>query len=193
MLQTTDSCIDSQRTVASLASFMVLKTPLGGAYVPKHLPLVGSPATLTPMGTRIGIRDVCSQAGVRARTLRDWMSKGLLPRPRGRGWSSSYTDEHILRARVIRYLRSQHNNVDQIRARMAGLGSAELQALLPSEGPPPPAPVAAPDYPSWPFDVVQLMPGLLLLVDRTRGELPRRVANEIYQHFALRDRQEMAR
>lgn len=128
---------------------------------------------------------------VPARTLRSWVRSGILSKPLGRGRAARYDESHLLRARVARQLRSERLSLRAVRARMSGRSEAELRALLPVRAtvlradamPPAPTP---PSYPSTVWETVRLMDGLMLMVDAGRGELLRRVADDIYRHYGVR-------
>jgi hypothetical protein len=76
-----------------------------------------------------------------------------------------------------------------VRARLEGLTDDQLRALAPPQKPVTPEGVPLPppkiDYPSVPWEVVDLMPGLVLLVNAAQGELVKRVASEIYHHYSV--------
>jgi DNA-binding transcriptional MerR regulator len=129
-------------------------------------------------------------AGVQPRTLRYWMKLKVLAKPVGRGRGARYTDGHVLRARVIRQLRTQGLSLRAIRARIDALNEEQLTALLPKlrpnavtgEGIPSPPP--APSYPFVSWEVVTLIDGLVLLVNTSKGPGLRRVVDDIYRHYA---------
>jgi DNA-binding transcriptional MerR regulator len=142
-----------------------------------------------PAGT-YGIHVLAAESGIAARTLRDWIKQKVLPKPIGRGRGARYDDGYLLRARVIQHLRSGGVSLRDIRSRLAALSEEQLQALVPpaprpktAEGVPVPPP--EPTYPSMMWEAVQLMDGMLLLVNPGRGPVLRRIADDIYRHYAI--------
>jgi|GEM_PF-1091342 len=146
---------------------------------------------LSPMATaEWGIHELEKATGVPMRTLRHWVKKGLLPRPRGRGRVAKYTSTHVLRAQLVRHLRAKKLSLRQIQNRIGGLSDEELKALLP---PPPrpasepgmPAPLPPTSYPSSQWELVILADGLILLVNPKKGPGLQRIADEIYKHYSV--------
>ena len=79
------------------------------------------------------------------RTVRFYISQGLLPPPAQLGPGARYGEGHLRRLRLIRQLQRQHLPLAEIRARLAALGDDEVAALLDrSRDEPPPA--SALDY-----------------------------------------------
>lgn len=87
------------------------------------------------------IGELAERAGVTPRTIRYYTAEGLLPRPDTRGQYARYRAEHLLRLQLIGQLKGAYLPLHEIRARLEGLGVAELQALLAAE---PSAPAAPP-------------------------------------------------
>lgn len=135
------------------------------------------------------IRELQGLAGVRARTVRNWVRKKVLPKPMGSGRGARYTESHVLRAKVTRHLRARGVSLPAIRRQLDGLREDQLVALLPPTAPSTPAPDGvpapppAPNYPAVSWDVVTLMDGLVLLVNPSRGAAPRRIAADIYRYY----------
>jgi DNA-binding transcriptional MerR regulator len=128
--------------------------------------------------------------GVTMRTLRQWIRLRLLPKPVGRGRGARYDQRHLVRAQVVLALRTKREPLRQIRQRIAELSEEQLGALVPAKPRATDAtgvPIAPPEpsYPSNKWEVVYLMDGLTLMVSGDRGPLPRRVADEIYRHYAM--------
>ena len=82
---------------------------------------------------RLTIEELASRVGVPVRTVRYYISEGLLPRPGGRGQSATYGEEHLLRLRLIRLLVGQRVPLEEIRQRLAPLSLEEVRALLGEE------------------------------------------------------------
>ncbi len=131
--------------------------------------------------------------GVPQRRLRSWATAGLLPPPEGRGRAARYLDTHVLLARAIQGLRARGVKPRDIKLQLARLNQQQLRALAdaplgprpdgtsrPQAANPPPAPT----YPSTDWQVVQLGPGLMLLVSPSTSPVAARVADEIYRHYA---------
>ena len=128
--------------------------------------------------------------GVTARTLRQWVQLRLLPKPLGRGRAARYDPRHLLRAQVVVALRAKGEPLRRIRSRFTELSEEQLSALLPPKAPPTdatgvPIPPPEPSYPFRKWEVVFLMEGLTLLVNADVGPLPRRIADQIYRHYAM--------
>ncbi len=127
-------------------------------------------------------------AGVSTRTLRSWIAQGVLPKPHGKSRGARYTDTHLRLARAIRALRQQGVSLSQMSLRLAQLDKQQLERLAqpatstPVERPLPPEP----SYPFAVWEVVQLMPGLALMVSPEKGPVLRRVADEIYRHYSAK-------
>jgi hypothetical protein len=120
--------------------------------------------------------------------MRHWIRSGLVPKPLGRGPAARYSEDALTRVRAIQTMRAQHQGLPDIRARFAASTEEQIAALVPppprptmAEGVPvPPAPV---NYPSTPYEVVVITDHVLLMVRTDKGELPRRIANEIVRHY----------
>jgi DNA-binding transcriptional MerR regulator len=133
------------------------------------------------------IRDLQALAGVKARTVRHWVRKRVLPKPLGKGRGARYTEGHVLRAKVTRQLRAQGASLPAIRLRLEGLADEQLQALLqsvtPSVSPAVRVPPPEPNYPAVSWELVTLMDGLVLMVSSKGGAGLRRVAADIYRYY----------
>lgn len=81
----------------------------------------------------LAIEDLARAAGVSVRTIRYYITEGLLPGPGGRGKGASYSEEHLLRLRLIRRLAQQGVPLAEQRERLARLTLADLRALLREE------------------------------------------------------------
>lgn len=93
------------------------------------------------------IGELAEAAGVTPRTIRYYTSEGLLPKPDTRGQYAQYTDEHLLRLRLIARLKENYLPLSEIRAYLAPLSADEMRALLdepPAAAGPPPS--SAADY-----------------------------------------------
>jgi DNA-binding transcriptional MerR regulator len=133
-------------------------------------------------------RRLSTLTGVSARTLRSWIAQGVLPKPQGKGRGARYSDTHVQVARAVLGLRRQGVALSQMSLRLAQLDKQQLERLAqpvnnaPAERPAPPEP----SYPFARWEVVELMPGLALIVSPEKGPVLRRVADEIYRHYSAK-------
>ena len=81
----------------------------------------------------LSIEELADRAGVSVRTVRYYISQGLLLGPANRGKYASYDDDHLARLQLIRRLVDQHVPLAELRERLAHLSSEELKALLRQE------------------------------------------------------------
>lgn len=114
-------------------------------------------------GSGYVLEEVANLVGAKPRVIRYWIERNLLPRPLGFGRAAKYTDEHLLRARVIMKLRAQRTNQRAIRSYLNSHTLAEFAQLV---GPmqqrtermteplrqsaPQPSPQPAAGHPAWP-------------------------------------------
>jgi DNA-binding transcriptional MerR regulator len=141
------------------------------------------------MATRaFTMHELVAQTGVSVRTLRHWIRQKVVPKPIGRGRGARYDDRHLIRARAVAHLRKSGVSIARIRAQIGSRTDEELAAMVPPEAraltpeglPPPPPP---PTYPSELWEVVPLMDGMALMVNPAKGEVLRRIADEIFRYF----------
>jgi len=76
------------------------------------------------------IEELAEQAESSVRTIRYYISEGLLPKPEGRGRSTIYNAEHLQRLRLIRGLIAQRVPLNEIREQISTLSSNDLEDLL---------------------------------------------------------------
>lgn len=76
------------------------------------------------------IDDLAEAVGVPTRTIRYYITEGLLPGPEGRGKATAYTEEHLLRLRLIRSLTEQRVPLSEIRERLSRLSDEDTRVLL---------------------------------------------------------------
>ena len=79
---------------------------------------------------QLSIDDLARQAAVPVRTVRYYISQGLLPGPSARGKAASYSAEHLARLRLIRRLADEHVPLAEQRQRLERLSYGEIEALL---------------------------------------------------------------
>ena len=77
----------------------------------------------------LSIQDLCNQSGIPRRTIHFYLQLGLLPPPEGNGPAARYGDQHLLQLRLILWLRSQGNRLDNIRKIFNSSTSADFLAL----------------------------------------------------------------
>jgi DNA-binding transcriptional MerR regulator len=110
-------------------------------------------------GSGYVLEEVANLVGVKPRVIRYWIERNLLPRPLGFGRAAKYTDEHLLRARVIMKLRAQRTTQRAIRTYLNSHTLAEFAQLVgpmqqrterPTEPMRQSAPQPAAGHPAWP-------------------------------------------
>jgi DNA-binding transcriptional MerR regulator len=74
--------------------------------------------------------DLEAESGVSSRTIRYYISEGLLPPAYGRGPSAVYDADHMLRLRYIQQLKAARLPLNDIRERLNGLTSDDLAVAL---------------------------------------------------------------
>jgi len=79
------------------------------------------------------LADLCDLADVTPRTVRYYISQGLLRSPGTSGPGARYDDGHLARLRLVRRLQREHLPLAEIRARLAALSDEE--AIVEAEGP----------------------------------------------------------
>ena len=85
-------------------------------------------------GTReYSIGELAEEAGVSTRTIRYYVSEGLLPPPVGAGPNSRYTDAHLRQLGIIGRLKEQYLPLREIRRRLIGHGDIPV---APAAAPP---------------------------------------------------------
>jgi DNA-binding transcriptional MerR regulator len=85
------------------------------------------------MARALSIEELAQAADVPVRTVRYYISEGLLSGPGGRGRAATYDDEHLGRLQLIRRLVDQHVPLAEVRKRLAQLSGAEVESLLRTE------------------------------------------------------------
>jgi DNA-binding transcriptional MerR regulator len=137
----------------------------------------------------LGIHELEAATGVPMRTLRHWVKKGVLPRPRGLGRVARYTESHLIRAQAIKHFRASKVSIREIRKRIGELSDEEVKAMVPPPtrasadgvpvGPPPTT------YPFVMWELIGLTEGLFIMLDPRKGPALRRIVDEIYKHYSL--------
>ncbi len=83
-----------------------------------------------PQPLRYSMDDLEAESGVSSRTIRYYISEGLLPPAYGRGPSAVYDADHMLRLRYIQQLKAARLPLNDIRERLNGLTSEDLAVAL---------------------------------------------------------------
>jgi DNA-binding transcriptional MerR regulator len=81
----------------------------------------------------LSIEALAEATGVPVRTVRFYITQGLLPGPGSRGKMATYRPEHLARLRLIRLLVRQRMPLAEIRGVLAGLSDTEVGELLARE------------------------------------------------------------
>ena len=84
---------------------------------------------MTPPDPRYSLTELADLAGVTPRTVRYYMSQGLLPSPGASGPGAKYDDAHLGRLRLVRKLQREHLPLAEIRQRLAGLDDTTIATL----------------------------------------------------------------
>lgn len=83
-----------------------------------------------PTDSGYAIAEIASLAGVTPRTIRYYVSVGLIPPPEQAGRGARYDEDHLRRIRLIRRLQDQHLPLSAIRSRITTLSEEEVAATL---------------------------------------------------------------
>ena len=81
------------------------------------------------MDEELTIQDLCEETGLPRRTIHFYTQQGILPPPQGSGLGARYQDEHLLRLKLIPFLRKQGLRLDEIRHKFQTSTTAELKDL----------------------------------------------------------------
>jgi DNA-binding transcriptional MerR regulator len=90
-----------------------------------------------PAGGRYAMSDLEEQTGFSARTIRYYITQGLLPPAHGRGPSATYDRTHLLRLMAIRALKDRHLPLDEIKTELGNLRDEEIALQLGQPDAPP--------------------------------------------------------
>ncbi len=90
------------------------------------------------LDARYNLTELADLAGVTPRTVRYYLSQGLLPAVGTAGPGPKYDDGHLARLRLIRRLQREHQPLAEIRRQLETLDNAEIIALAESPAPRPP-------------------------------------------------------
>lgn len=87
----------------------------------------------------LGINELAMRVGVTPRTVRYYITEGLIPPPAGGGQHRVYNEEHLLRLQAIRRLKEAYLPLDEIRRQLAGASLVELRRIAESQPSKPPS------------------------------------------------------
>jgi DNA-binding transcriptional MerR regulator len=79
------------------------------------------------------IEELAEQVDIPIRTIRYYITEGLLPGPEGRGKGAIYREEHLLKLRLIRLLSQQHMPLAEMYHLLNRLALAEIRTMLAEE------------------------------------------------------------
>jgi DNA-binding transcriptional MerR regulator len=84
---------------------------------------------MTDAQERYSLAELTEAAGVSVRTVRYYISEGLLPPPVGSGPKSYYTRSHLDRLRAIGRMRANYLPLREIRRRLGAMSEQQIRAL----------------------------------------------------------------
>lgn len=120
-----------------------------------------------PRPVRYTIADLEHETGVSARTIRYYISEGLLQPAYGRGPSATYDADHLLRLRMIQQLKDERLPLADIKERISQLTPDDIAVMLKVQ--------MAPQAESW--RLFSLHPDFTIAVrERTGGGSSRPIA-----------------
>jgi DNA-binding transcriptional MerR regulator len=95
---------------------------------------------------RYTLTQLADVAGVTPRTVRYYITQGLIPAPGSAGPGPKYTDADLARLRTIKRLQREHQPLAEIRAQLARLDDAAILGLAQETETPEPPQESALDY-----------------------------------------------
>src|SRR4051812_19316005 len=90
----------------------------------------------SPALSRYTMSDLESLSGLPSRTIRYYISQGLLSAAMGRGPSATYDRDHLLRLLRIVELKSEVGALNEIKSRLDGMSTDDLEAHFAVRGGP---------------------------------------------------------
>jgi DNA-binding transcriptional MerR regulator len=81
-----------------------------------------------PDSPRYAMSDLEAETGFNARTIRFYISEGMLAPAHGRGPSATYDKDHLLRLQFIRQLKEEFLPLDEIKERLGEMSTSDLEA-----------------------------------------------------------------
>ena len=83
-----------------------------------------------PVDQEYSLTELAALTGTTPRTIRYYISTGLLPSPAQAGPATRYGDTHLRRLRLVRRLQAEHLPLAEIRSRLDGLTDDQLEQAL---------------------------------------------------------------
>lgn len=87
-------------------------------------------ALAAPVSHRFTISELVNETEASARTIRYYITEGLLPPAYGRGPNATYDRGHLLRLRLIGDLKQRRLGLNEIKRRLQELSDEDVAALL---------------------------------------------------------------
>ena len=106
-----------------------------GRVLPPRGRPVAMPRSLDPY--RYAIGDLERETGINSRTVRFYISQGLLPPAHGRGPTATYDLGHLLRLRAIRQLQGNYLPLAEIKDQLGHLDDDQIADMLNIQATPP--------------------------------------------------------
>jgi DNA-binding transcriptional MerR regulator len=81
-----------------------------------------------PTSPRYSIADLQNETGINPRTIRYYISEGMLTPAHGRGPTATYDKDHLLRLKMIKELKEDFQPLDAIKKQLEDLSTEDLEA-----------------------------------------------------------------
>lgn len=117
------------------------------------------------------ISQLAQAADVTPRTIRYYISRGLLPSPGGGGQKRIYGYEHLLRLRLIKRLKEEHLPLAEIKLCLDALSLAQIERLLSHAPEKPQAEDSPRDYTAAFLELAREEPLLRHLIPRPKERI----------------------
>lgn len=95
-----------------------------------RLPASSIPRYDSPRPIRYTLADLEQETGVNARTIRYYISEGLLQPAYGRGPSATYDPDHLLRLQLIQKLKDERLSLRDIKEQLSHLTPDDIAVML---------------------------------------------------------------
>jgi DNA-binding transcriptional MerR regulator len=89
--------------------------------------------TMPEQSDHMSIEELAEQVDISVRTVRYYITEGLLPGPEGRGKGAIYGEEHLLKLRLIRLLSQKHMPLAEMYHLLNRLALTEIRSMLAEE------------------------------------------------------------